>query len=252
MLRFSDIIYGPIHSRRLGVSLGVNLLPRSGKLCSFDCIYCECGWNRDGRTSERMPDAAAVARALEESLASFSLKGDKLDTITFAGHGEPTMNPAFPEIMDAAISLRDRYCPCASIAVLSNATTLDRPEILAAVRKADLPILKLDAPTTAQMYRINRPNGNWTIEDIVSNLEKMNGDFIMQTMFLGGADPDYSADGEALDAWAGIVRHLHPSRIMVYTLDRPAPQEGLEKLTVETMHELLLPLIEEGFDIQIN
>lgn len=234
------------------MSLGVNLLPRSGKLCSFDCIYCECGWNRDGRTSEKMPDAAAVARALEESLASFSRKGEKLDTITFAGHGEPTLNPAFPEIMDAAISLRDRYCPSASIAVLSNATTLDKPEILAAVRKADLPILKLDAPTTAQMCSMNRPNGNWTIEDIVSNLGKMNGDFIMQTMFLSGADPDYTVDEESLKAWFGIVRHLHPRRIMVYTLDRPAPQEGLEKLTVETMHELLLPLLEEGFDIQIN
>ena len=119
MLRFSDIIYGPIHSRRLGTSLGVNLLPRSGKLCSFDCIYCECGWNSDGRTSEKMPSSAAVVAALEESLASFSRNGEKIDTITFAGHGEPTLNPAFPEIMDATVSLRNRYCPCASIAVLS-------------------------------------------------------------------------------------------------------------------------------------
>lgn len=252
MLRFSDIIYGPIHSRRLGTSLGVNLLPRSGKLCSFDCIYCECGWNSDGRTSEKMPSSAAVVAALEESLASFSRNGEKIDTITFAGHGEPTLNPAFPEIMDATVSLRNRYCPCASIAVLSNATTLDRPEILAAVRKADLPILKLDAPTTAQMRSMNRPNSNWTIEDIVLNLGRMNGDFIMQTMFLGGADPDYTVDKKALEAWFEIVRHLHPRRIMAYTLDRPAPQEGLKKLTVETMREILHPLLDEGFDIQIN
>lgn len=252
MLRFNDIIYGPVRSRRLGTSLGVNLLPRGGKLCSFDCIYCECGWNRDGRTSEKMPDESTVVEALEESLSSFSRRRESVDTITFAGHGEPTLNPDFPGIMDATLRLRDRYCPGASIAVLSNALTLDKPEILAAIRKADLPILKLDAPTTAQMRSMNRPNGNWSISDIVANLEKMEGDFIMQTMFLSGADPDYTVDRKSLEAWFDIVRHLHPRRIMAYTLDRPAPMEGLQKIAVEKIHDLLLPLLEEGYDIQIN
>lgn len=232
--------------------MGVNLLPRSGKLCSFDCIYCECGWNRDGRTAEKMPDAAMVTEAMERSLAAFRQNGESIDTITFAGHGEPTLNPDFPEIMDATLLLRDRYFPEASVAVLSNALTLDKPDILASVRKADLPILKLDAPTTAQMRKMNRPNGNWTIEEVVGNLEKMEGSFIMQTMFLAGADPDYTVDPEALEAWFDIVRHLRPRRIMAYTLDRPAPQDGLQKLSVETIAGLLQPLLEEGFDIQIN
>ncbi|MCQ2166482.1 MAG: radical SAM protein [Bacteroidales bacterium] len=252
MLRFNDIIYGPVHSRRLGVSLGVNLLPQGGKLCNFDCIYCECGWNRDGRTSEKMPDAATVTSAMEKSLASFMQKGERIDTITFAGHGEPTLNPDFPQIMDATLELRDRYCPDASIAVLSNALTLDRPGVLSSLRKADLPILKLDAPTTAFMRAVNRPNVNVTVEEIVRNLEKMEGDFIMQTMFLTGAELDYGADREALEAWLDIVRRLHPRRIMAYTLDRPAPSEGLGKMDSAAIRRLLRPLLDEGFDIQIN
>lgn len=250
-MRFDNIVYGPLKSRRLGVSLGVNLLPAGGKLCNFDCIYCECGWNRDGRTSEKMPDLAKVSEALDRSLYDFAERGAHIDTITFAGHGEPTLNPDFPAIIDATSELRDRYCPDTKIAVLSNGLTLDSPDIVAALRRTDMPIIKFDAPTTEQIRNINRPNGNWTVEDIVRNLETLKGDFVMQTMFLGGTDPDYTKDEVSLRKWCDIVRHLHPRKVMVYTLDRPAPSEGLTKLSVETMTALLRPLLDEGFEIGI-
>lgn len=251
MLRFDNIVYGPLQSRRLGSSLGVNLLPAGGKLCSFDCIYCECGWNKDGRTSEKMPALATVKEALERSLAGFKERGQHIDNITFAGHGEPTLNPDFPAIIDATIELRDKYCPDTGIAVLSNALTLDKEDIVAALKKVDSPIMKFDAPTTELMNEINRPNCPCTVESIVELLKVFNGAFIMQTMFLGGARPDYTVDKDALEGWMDIVRTLRPRSVMVYTLDRPAPAAGLRKLSNETMRTLLQPLLDEGLDIRI-
>lgn len=220
-------------------------------MCSFDCIYCECGWNKDGRTSEKMPSLAAVSEALERSLSGFRERGQHIDNITFAGHGEPTLNPDFPAIIDVTLELRDRYCPDTEIAVLSNALTLDKPEVVAALKKVESPIMKFDAPTTEQMRKMNRPNCPCTVEGIVKDLELFQGNFIMQTMFLGGADPDYTLDAEALEGWMNIVRKLHPRCVMVYTLDRPAPEEGLCKLSEETMKKLLQPLLDEGHDIRI-
>ena len=147
MLRFHNIVFGPIHSRRLGSSLGINLLPEHGKLCNFDCIYCECGWNRDGRGDTVMPSPEEVSHALEAKLKECTEQGTPIDSITFSGHGEPTLNPHFPEIIAQTVSLRDRYCPRAKVSVLTNATTVNRPEIFEALIKADNPIMKLDAST---------------------------------------------------------------------------------------------------------
>lgn len=252
MLRFDNIVYGPVHSRRLGVSLGVNLLPADGKLCNFDCIYCECGLNKDGRTRTPMPALPEVTLELGKTLASMSEKGEKLDVITFAGHGEPSLNPDFPAIIDAAIALRDEFCPDTKIAVLSNSMTLDREEVFLALKKVDDPIMKLDAAGEDLINAMNVPNVKVDVEHVIANLERFEGDFIMQTMFLGGARPDYRADKAALEDWFNAVRRLHPRQVMVYTLDRPAPVDGLEKFTVETMRGLLDPLIKEGFNIQIN
>lgn len=251
MLHFDTIVFGPIHSRRLGSSLGVNLLPADGKLCNFDCIYCECGWNRDNAFVEPLPTAAQVKEALELKLSASSSAGEKIDSITFSGNGEPTLNPDFAEIIDITIALRDKYMPSAKVSVLSNATRCAIPEICSALRKVDNPILKLDAPADAAVALINRPQGSYHVEDVVRNLERFEGDFILQTMFLRSEDFD-SSDPAQLASWMDIVRRVSPREIMAYTLDREAPMPGLVKFTVEEMTNLLKPLVEEGFNVQIK
>ena len=251
MLRFSDIVFGPVHSRRLGSSLGVNLLPRDGKLCNFDCIYCECGWNRDGRSGGGMPDVSMVRAAMEDRFKTLASEGVKVDSVTFSGNGEPTLNPDFPAIIDATVELRDRYLPGAVISVLSNATTVYRPEVVEALMKTDNPILKIDAPDDSGALRINRPYPGYHVAETVRSLGRFNGNFILQTMFLrgDGCDP---ADPAWISGWMEIVRQLHPREVMVYTIDRETPEKRLEKLTVEEMTELVKPLIDSGFNIQIR
>ena len=246
-----ETVFGPIHSRRLGSSLGINLLPEKGKLCNFDCIYCECGWNKDGRGDRKLPDAAKLRKDLEAKLKECAEKEIHIDSITFSGDGEPTLNPDFPEIIDITLELRDRYCPGAVVSVLSNATRVGRPEIFEALRKVDNPILKLDAPTDELAERINKPQGGYHVPDVVESLKRFEGDFILQTMFLRFPVFD-SSSPEVLDGWMDIVRELRPREIMVYTLDREAPAEGLEKFTVEEMSALVKPLVDEGFKVQIR
>lgn len=250
MLR-EETVFGPIRSRRLGSSLGINLLPVKGKLCNFDCIYCECGWNADGRSDKAIPSAARVRSALEDKLAECMLAGTPIDSITFSGDGEPTLNPDFPRIIEDALALRDIYYPQAKVSVLSNATMACRPEIAEALKKVDNPILKIDAPTTELAARINRPYSGYCVESVVEALKAFEGDFILQTMFLRSDDFD-SSSPEVLDGWMDIVRTLRPRQIMVYTIDRPTPKSGLQKFTAEQMRSLVKPLIDEGFDIQIK
>lgn len=244
-------MFGPIHSRRLGSSLGINLLPTKGKLCNFDCVYCECGWNKDGRGDRRLPTAAELRSTLEEKLKECRDAGTPIDSITFSGDGEPTLNPDFPEIIDITISLRDRYFPQAKVSVLSNATRIFREDVFEALRKVDNPILKIDAPTDVLAARINQPQGEYHVEDVVADLMRFEGNFVLQTMFLRSPSFD-SSSPEVLDGWMNIVRKLKPREVMVYTLDREAPAERLEKFSVEEMRTLVKPLIDEGFTVQIR
>jgi wyosine [tRNA(Phe)-imidazoG37] synthetase (radical SAM superfamily) len=250
MLR-EDIVFGPIHSRRLGASLGINLLPQHGKLCDFDCIYCECGWNKDGLGDRNIPSAADVEAALRTKLQKCAADGTRIDSITFSGDGEPTLNPDFPQIIDITISLRDEFYPSAKVSVLSNSTRISREPVFEALRKVDNPIMKIDAPTDELAARINKPACEYHVQDIVKGLKKFDGDFILQTMFLRSPDFD-SSSPEVLDGWMDIVRQLKPREIMVYTLDRPAPAQNLEKFTVEEMTALVRPLLDEGYNIQIR
>jgi wyosine [tRNA(Phe)-imidazoG37] synthetase (radical SAM superfamily) len=250
MLR-EDIVFGPIHSRRLGASLGINLLPQHGKLCDFDCIYCECGWNKDGLGDRNIPSAADVEAALSTKLQECAADGTIIDSITFSGDGEPTLNPDFPKIIDITISLRDEFYPSAKVSVLSNSTRISREAVFKALRKVDNPIMKIDAPTDELAARINKPECEYHVRDIVDGLRKFDGDFILQTMFLKSPDFD-SSSPEVLDGWMDIVRQLKPREVMVYTLDRPAPAQNLEKFTVEEMTALVKPLLDEGFKIQIK
>ncbi len=249
MLR-EEVVFGPIHSRRLGSSLGINLLPEKGKICNFDCIYCECGWNSDGRGDTVLPTAARVREALEKKLKEVVAEGIAIDSITFSGDGEPTLNPEFPQIVDDTIALRDKYIPKAKVSVLSNATRVHIPEIFNALRKIDKPILKIDAPTNEKIAIINRPAPGYDVARVIEALRGFKGDFILQTMFLRTEGFD-SSKPEMLDKWMKIVRELRPREIMVYTIDRPTPASGLQKFSVDEMRTLVTPLLDEGFKIQI-
>ncbi|MCD8313946.1 MAG: radical SAM protein [Bacteroidales bacterium] len=252
MLRFEDIVFGPIHSRRLGASLGINVLPANGKLCNFDCIYCECGWNKDGRVERpQLPTAEDVHNALEYKLSELSAAGTAIDSITFSGNGEPTINPQFPAIVDEVVALRDRFYPQTKISVLTNATMIGNDGVFLSLRKIDNPILKIDAPTDEGITLINRPSGSYRLTKVIERMKLFEGDFILQTMFLAGEGFD-SADKASLEGWMKIVRELRPREIMVYTIDRETPAKGLRKFGVGEMEALVRPLREEGFNIRIS
>ena len=246
-----ETVFGPIHSRRLGSSLGINLLPQKGKICNFDCIYCECGWNRDGLQDKTLPSAADVRNVLEDKLRSLRAEGVGIDSITFSGDGEPTLNPEFPQIIDDTLALRGRYYPEAAVSVLSNATRAHIPEVFKALRKVDNPIMKIDAPTSELAARINNPAPGYDPLKVADALRGFGGDFVLQTMFLKSIDFD-SSSPEVLDGWMQIVRDLRPREIMVYTIARPTPQQGLEKFSEEQMRQLVKPLLDEGFNISIR
>ena len=246
-----EVVFGPIFSRRLGSSLGINLLPEKGKICTFDCIYCECGWNKDGRDDTKLPSAERVCNALEAKLKQCKANGVPIDSITFSGDGEPTINPEFPQIIDNTIKLRNEYYPSSKITVLSNATMVHKPEVFNALRKVDNPTMKIDAPTNELIEKINHPAPGYDIHHVVEALKQFNGDFILQTMFLKSKDFD-SSSPEVLNGWMDIVRLLKPREVMVYTIARPTPEEDLQKFTVEEMRALVQPLFGEGFVIQIK
>ncbi len=251
MLHFDDIVFGPIFSRRLGSSLGVNILPSKGKLCNFDCVYCECGWNKDGMADRRFPTYEEIVTAFEDKMSSLSAEGAKVDSITFSGNGEPTMHPDFPKIVDAVLECRDRFFPKAKVSVLSNAYLVGRPAVAEALKRVDNPILKIDASSDELVRQINKPVGTYRLNEIVDALKGFDGDFILQTMFLRSPDFD-TVSGGALQKWMDIVRELHPREIMVYTIDRETPDKSLVKYTVEEMTALVQPLLDEGYKIQIR
>jgi wyosine [tRNA(Phe)-imidazoG37] synthetase (radical SAM superfamily) len=251
MLHFDEIVFGPIRSRRLGTSLGVNVLPTKGKLCNFDCIYCECGWNKDGISDRHFPRLEEVEQALEKKLSELSKAGTEIDSITFSGNGEPTVNPDFAAIVDSTVRLRNIYCPSAKISVLSNATMIGRQDVLEALKKVDNPIMKIDASSDELIEHINKPQGTYSLEHVIEGLAEFEGDFILQTMFLHSDDFDAHTD-EALEGWRDIVRRLKPREVMVYTIDRETPDKTLRKCSVEEMETFVAPLKEEGFKVQIR
>ncbi len=251
MLHFEEIVFGPIFSRRLGSSLGMNILPPKGKLCNFDCIYCECGWNKDNKPEGSFPSLEMVKDALEEKLIKLQTEGGKVDSITFSGNGEPTLHPLFASIVEVTLKLRDKYFPEAKVSVLSNATKLKTQEVVEALKKVDMPILKLDAIENNDVNYINRPHQNYNVEEVIQNLMDFKGQFILQTMFLKSDNFD-SSSKQVLSKWIEVVRKLKPREIMVYTLDRETPEKGLQAFTTEEMKEMVKPLIKEGFKIQVR
>ena len=239
---FSDVIFGPIRSRRLGLSLGVNLLPTEAKLCNFDCIYCECGWNSDHCGSRRFNDRAVVRELLAAQLRKMSDEGTPPDVITFAGNGEPTMHPEFEAIIDDTIALRDELCPSARVSVLSNATMIGRESVRRALERVDNNILKLDSAFDATVQLMNKPQqATYTVERTVSEMERFEGRMILQTMFLRGRVGEQPIDNTTereVEAWLEIVARIRPQRVMVYTIDRDTPLDTLEKISVEELKKI--------------
>ena len=248
---FGSIIYGPIHSRRLGTSLGVELMPLDHKLCTFNCVYCECGWNTPV-SHPKLPTREEVRIALEARLK----EGLQLDVITFSGNGEPTLHPDFLGIIEDTCALRDRYCPNAKVSVLSNSTQLGRPDVVQALRLCDNRILKLDAATDTMMRRIDLPvNKDLTVVQIMEWLVQFDGDFTLQTCFLRGEHNGELIDNttqEELTAWYHAVNQLRPKQIMIYVIDRKTPEENLSKISRAEMENIAAPLIEKGYNVSIS
>lgn len=238
---YNDIIFGPVHSRRLGLSLGVNLLPTSSKLCSFDCIYCECGWNAEHRGGTRFNDRAEVRRLLEQTLRRMVAAGTPPDVITFAGNGEPTMHPDFEGVIDDTLALRDAICPAAKVSVLSNATRIGREEVRRALLRVDNNILKLDSAFDPTVRLINNPGGAYSVEEVVEQMVRFEGRLIVQTMFLrgscGGQIVDNTTDRE-VEAWLRLIDRIRPRQVMVYSLDRDTPCKTLEKVPREELQRI--------------
>ena len=264
-------IFGPVHSRRLGISLGINLLPADGKVCSFNCIYCECGFNEDHRPTLPMPTREEVAEKLEQELRQMVADGQLPDVLTFAGNGEPTCHPHFAEIIDDTIRLRNQYCPNAKVSVLSNATMIHRQTVHDALMRVDNNIQKLDTIDPIYINKVDRPVGNYDVEKIIEGMKAFRGHVIIQTMFMRGmikrsmirsAEGRLLPEGRKNDQWSmesvdntgeeyvapwlEVVKAIKPQQVMIYTIDRETPAHDLLKATHEQLDAIRDRVIAAG------
>ena len=248
-------IFGPVHSRRLGLSLGVNLLPADGKVCTFDCVYCECGFNADHRPQLPLPTREEVAEALEAKLRQMQADGRLPDVITFAGNGEPTCHPHFPEIVDDTIRLRDSYCPQAKVSVLSNATLIHRQQVHDALMRVDNNIQKLDTISPAYIRLVDRPQGSYDVSQVIEHLKAFQGHVIIQSMFMqgtaGGESVDNTGDDYVLP-WLKAVADIAPQQVMVYTIDRETPMQSLLKATPQQLDRIALLVRQLGIPCSVS
>ncbi len=253
---FGEIVFGPIHSRRLGVSLGINLLPDDGKVCSFDCIYCECGYNADKRSKKGLPTREAVYDALKARLKFMLEKGEKPDVITFAGNGEPTLHPQFEDIIEDTINLRDQYFPEAKVSVLSNANHIGKESVFRALNKVDNNILKLDSVFIETIEAINEPNQpDFSVDKLVDNLKSFNGNLIIQTLFLRGEHKGKKVDNttdEEINAWLNAIKYINPKQVMIYSIDRETPEKNLEKLSKKELEKIAEKVRQAGLDVLVS
>lgn len=243
-------IFGPIKSRRLGVSLGINLLPGDGKVCTFDCLYCECGFNAERRPKQKLPTRSEVAAALEQKLQQMQAEGMAPDVLTFAGNGEPTAHPDFAGVMDDTIALRDRYFPHAKVSVLTNGTRIDRVEVFEALKRVDNNIVKLDTVDADYIARVDRPVGRYDLPRLMECMRAFEGRCIIQTMFMKGVDAEgVSVDNttaEYVEPWLDAVEHIAPREVMIYTIDRETPAQGLLKATPDELDGIVARLQARG------
>ena len=253
---FHSTVFGPIHSRRLGVSLGINLDPDDGKVCSFDCLYCEAGFNAQGTGTTGLPPREHVSRMLGDKLRAMSEAGEHLDVITFSGNGEPTMHPEFAGIIDDTIALRDRWFPDVKISVLTNSTRLDHPDVAAALRKVDNNIVKLDSAVTSTMRLMDRPvSPAFTSERAVEMIRPFGRDCVVQTMLLRGSwngEPVDNTTPAEIDALIEAYRTIGPRQVMIYSIDRRTPARELVKVPREELEQIAARIRREtGIDVSV-
>lgn len=252
---FHSTIFGPIHSRRLGTSLGVNLMPSDGKVCTFDCLYCEAGFNAQGPGRAGIPPRTEVKRLLEEKLAAMHVAGDPLDVITFSGNGEPTLHPDFGGVIDDTIALRDKYYPEARVSVLSNSTRLDHPDVVEALKRVDNNILKLDSAIDTTIRVLDRPaSPSFTAAKVIGELRQFGRQCIIQTMILRGSydgvEIDNTTDAE-VDALIEAYRLIGPGEIMLYSIDRKTPWEQLRKVERDELDRIAARVRAAGFKVMV-
>ena len=254
MILFDQIIFGPIHSRRLGLSLGVNLLPIDAKICSFNCIYCECGFNTTMHDSP-IPTRKQVRETLEVKLKEMVAANQIPDVITFSGNGEPTLHTDFEGIIDDTIDLRNKFCPTAKVSVLSNSTRIHKPSIFNALKKVDNNILKFDSAIDRTMQLIDRPTDKRiNVQWFIDHLKKFEGRLIIQTMFLRGEFEDEKFDNttnEEIEAWLNALVEIQPQQVMIYSIDRETPVQHLEKVTFVELNLIAQKARELGFDVSV-
>jgi wyosine [tRNA(Phe)-imidazoG37] synthetase (radical SAM superfamily) len=254
---FDKIIFGPVKSRRLGVSLGINLLPGRKKVCNFNCIYCECGWSPSvEKEGGYLPHREEVSEALDSRLQEMKVKGQTPEVITFAGNGEPTLHPDFSAIIDDSIMLRNKYFPAAKIAVLSNSTTITNPSVKDALMKIDMNILKLDSAFDLTVHIHNQPRVNVKVEELIENLKKFNGKLIIQTLFIRGRYNGKLIDNttpEEVNAWLKALEKIRPLEVMIYTISRDTPEGGLlRKVPLEELNHIASRVEKLGIQTQVS
>ena len=243
-------IFGPVRSRRLGISLGINLLPGDGKVCTFDCIYCECGYNIDRHPHSKLPTRSQVYAALESKLMQMKEEGEGPDVLTFAGNGEPTVHPHFSDIIGDTIELRDRYFPQAKVSVLTNGTRILRDDVFDALCKVDNNIVKLDTVDEGYIHLADRPNTHYDLPALIKRMKAFNGHIVIQTMFMRGTnDQGQSIDNTLphyVQPWIEAVKYIAPREVMIYTIDRETPASGLKKASPEILNNIVEQLRQQG------
>ena len=253
---FHSTIYGPIHSRRLGMSLGINLMPNDGKICSFDCLYCEAGFTAQGAGKDGVPTREAVKRQLKRKLIEMKEQGLTLDVITFSGNGEPTLHPEFKKVVEDVLRLRTQYFPNAKVSVLSNSTMAGKPAVADALRKVDNNILKLDSAMPHTFRVLNRPvSPNCLPEGVITDLKQFGGQCVVQTIMVrgefNGERIDNTTDDE-LDALLSAYLQIRPREVMLYSIDRKTPAENLEKVSKEELERIAQRFRDSGITVQVN
>lgn len=243
-------IFGPIKSRRLGTSLGINLLPNDGKVCTFDCIYCECGFNEERRPKQKLPARDQVAKALEQKLTQMKAEGVTLDVLTFAGNGEPTAHPDFASIINDTLLLRDLHFPEAKVSVLTNGTRIIKPEVHQALMKVDNNIVKLDTVNIDYINQVDRPTGQYDLNAIIEHIHAFEGHCVIQTMFMKGTDNKgisvNNTTPEYVRPWIDAIEYIAPREVMIYTIDRETPTHDLQKATPEELDNIVAQLQAKG------
>ena len=252
---FDEIVFGPVKSRRFGISLGINLLPLNAKMCSFNCVYCECGLNKDHKKEKPVLfTAAQISESLHSRFKALKNEGLIPDNITFAGNGEPTLHPEFETIIDEVILLRDSFFPKAKITVLSNSTRLHKENVKRALLRIDQNVLKLDAGTDATFQAINRPVNKITLEKVVEQLKLFSGRLIIQTMLIRGNVDGHFVDNTSeteITSWLGFIKEINPKLVMLYPIDRRTPYAALEKVPENEFNALAARIEEMGIKAEV-